>query len=98
MNISERIKMVKAMEYITRQINDEDVFERWLMCGVADGDIEYGDTTHDPDKDDDLLYYVENDETFADLMSVFLGCMARAHKSGGLWCDHVLDMHTQNAE
>lgn len=27
MNTQERIKMVKAMEYITRQINDEDVLE-----------------------------------------------------------------------
>ena len=27
MNAPERIKMVKAMEFITRQINDEGVFE-----------------------------------------------------------------------
>ena len=39
----ERVKMVKAMEFICRQINDEDVFMGWLMNGVADGDIEYGD-------------------------------------------------------
>ena len=26
--------MVLAMEYIARQINDEDVFEGWLMCKV----------------------------------------------------------------
>ena len=37
----ERTRMVKAMEYICRQINDEDVFNGWLMGGVADGDIEY---------------------------------------------------------
>ena len=98
MNISERIKMVKAMEYIARQINDENVFERWLYCGVADGDIEYGDTGYDHLIDKELIDYVDDDECFADLMGVFLGCMARAHKSGGLWCDHVLDMHTQNAE
>ena len=43
MNKIERIKMVKAMEYIARQINDEAVFERWLIGGVGDGDIEYGE-------------------------------------------------------
>lgn len=43
MNKQERVKMVKAMEYIARQINDEDVFEGWLVSGVEDGDIDYGD-------------------------------------------------------
>ena len=38
----ERAKMVACMEYIARQINNEDIFETWLMCGVADSDIEYG--------------------------------------------------------
>ena len=42
MNKVERAKMIVAMEFIARQINDEDVFDRWLMCGVADGDIDYG--------------------------------------------------------
>lgn len=35
--------MVKAMEYIARQINDEEVLMPWLQLGVADGDIYYGD-------------------------------------------------------
>ena len=39
MNRLERAKMVKAMEFIARQINDENVFEGWLMEGVADEDI-----------------------------------------------------------
>lgn len=43
MNRIERIKMVKAMEFIARQVNDENVFERWLIGGVSDGDIEYGE-------------------------------------------------------
>ena len=42
--MEERIKMIKAMEYIARQINDEDVLGRWLVCGVADGDIDYIET------------------------------------------------------
>lgn len=88
MNTIERIKMVKAMEYIARQINDEDVFEGWLVSGVADGDIDYGDLsvkTTEPD----TLYYVE-DAHFADLMDTFLWCMRRAYKSGGLYCDGVV--------
>ena len=43
MNKAERIKMVKAMEFICRQVNDEDNIEAWLTLGVADEDIEYGD-------------------------------------------------------
>lgn len=88
-NLSERIKMVKAMEFICRQINDEDVFECWLVNGVADGDIEYGDlsvNTTEPD----ATWYAENDERFADLMDTFLWCMKKAYKSGGLYCDNVV--------
>lgn len=88
-NLSERIKMVKAMEFICRQINDEDVFECWLVNGVADDDIEYGDlsvNTTEPD----AAYYAENDERFADLMDTFLWVMKKAGKSGGLYCDGVV--------
>lgn len=87
MNIPERTKMVKAMEFIARQINDEEVFEGWLMNGVADGDIEYGNLT--VDEDDDLSCYLD-DDSFADLMACFLRRMTAAHKSGGLYCDKVV--------
>ena len=83
-----RIKMVKAMEYIARQLNDEEVFECWLMCGVADGDINYGDLTEE-DKEGFLSYYTE-DAHFADLMQWFLNIMSGAKKSGGLYCDGVV--------
>lgn len=82
---AERTKMVKAMEFICRQINDEDILEGWLMNGVADGDIEYGDLSDDPVDD----YWTEN-ENFKDLMRVFTACMARANKSGGLYCDGIV--------
>ena len=85
---SERVKMVKAMEFIARQINDEDVFEGWLINGVADGDIEYGDLDDD-DEYGTLDYYID-DDAFADLMGCFLRRMARAAKSGGLYCDDVV--------
>ena len=87
MNKQERIKMVKAMEYIARQINDEDVFEGWLISGVEDGDIDYGDLTVE---DNDLEMYYSEDTLFADLMNTFLRCMKRAYKSGGLYCDNIV--------
>ena len=79
----ERSKMVAAMEFICRQINDEVVFDGWLMNGVADGDIVYGDLTSMVDD-----YYTE-DENFAELMGCFLRRMARAKQSGGLYCDGI---------
>lgn len=86
----DRIKMVKAMEFIARQINDEDIFfNYWLVTGVADGDIEYGDLTATSDDFDNLDYYIE-DDNFADLMRLFLKIMTKARKSGGLYCDGVV--------
>lgn len=86
MNKQERTKMVLAMEYICRQINDEDVFDPWLMYGVADGDIEYGDLSGE---DADLDWYIE-DASFSELMTCFLNRMARAKASGGLYCDGIV--------
>lgn len=80
-----RRKMVVAMEYIVRQINDEDVFMGWLYNGVGDGDIPYG--TFDTDSVDD--YYIDKDN-FADLMDLFLRLMNHARKSGGLYCGNVV--------
>ncbi len=85
----ERIKMVKAMEYIARKINDEEVFEDWLVDGVADGDIERGDLGMMDDDLEILEYYIEDDH-FAELMELFLGVMRRAKRSGGLYCDDIV--------
>ena len=90
MNVSERIKMVKAMEFIARQINDEGVFESWLIDGVADGDIKYGDLEVRDEDREELEVYIE-DESFADLMHTFLYVMKKAERSGGLYCDNVVD-------
>ena len=89
MNKIERIKMVKAMEFIARQVNDEDVFEHWLMYGVADGDIAYGNLNVDAEDEEDLDYYI-SDKAFAELMDDFLTVMSDAGKSGGLYCDRVV--------
>lgn len=81
----ERVKMVKAMEFIARQVNEESAIDGWLMCGVADGDIAYGDfEVNDPN----MEYYIE-DEEFAELMGCFLRTMKRA-QGGGLYCGGVV--------
>lgn len=91
MNRVERIKMVKAMEFLARQVNNEDVFEEWLMMGVADGDIEYGDLTINKDLDEEeASWYANDDKTFAGLMETFLSVMAGAKEDGGLYCDNVV--------
>ena len=89
MNTIERMKMVKAMEFVTRQVNDEEVFESWLLCGVADGDITYGDLEVKDSDLEELDYYIEDDH-FAELMELFLSVMSRAKKSGGLYCDEIV--------
>ena len=81
MNKEERLKMVSAMEFICRNLNDEADIEKWLVLGVADGDIPYGELC-----DDD--YYIE-DANFADLMDTFLYIMKTAYK-GGLYCDGIV--------
>jgi len=86
---TERIKMLKAMEFIARNVNDESLLNGWLALGIADGDIEYGDLSVEPDDADKLEYYME-DEPFADLMDTFLRCMAHARRDGGLYCDGVV--------
>ena len=89
--MKERAQMVKAMEFVARQINDESVFMRWLMNGVADGDIEYGDLdVSNLSEDDNVWAYIEDDDSFADLMYMFLWLMVRAKKSGGLYCGDVV--------
>lgn len=92
MNKMERISLVKAMEFIARQCNDEEVFFYWLENGVADGDIKYNDTEYSPEMDDEELEYYVTDEHFSVLMDDFLRLMNAARKSGGLYCDGVVSM------
>lgn len=85
---SERRKMIVAMEYILRNLNDEELFEEWLLDGVADGDIEYGN--FDTEAVDN--YYISS-RTFARLMGMFLNMMHFASSYGdntGLYCGDVL--------
>ena len=88
--LRERMMAVKAMEYLARHVNDEDVLDIWLMGGVADGDIEYGDfTIHSGVETDPAYDYASDPDTFSYLMGCFLRTMSAAYKSGGLWCGDV---------
>lgn len=93
MNMKERVQMVKAMEFIARQVNDEGIFMGWLTLGVADGDIPYGDLDYrgtGDEVDEELEYYCE-DAVFADLMDTFVRTMKRvAQTDTGLYCDGVV--------
>lgn len=82
--ITDRAKMIIAMEFIARQINDENIFNTWLSLGVADGDIDYGDFNYFRTID-----YID-DDTFKDIMSVFLRLMKRAYEHGGLYCGGIV--------
>ena len=84
MNKAERIQAVRAMEFLARAVNDEDDILLWLEEGVADGDIDENTT------DEELLDYVEDDKTFAELMKTFLHVMHYAEKDGGLYIDGVV--------
>ena len=96
MNREDRIKMVKAMEYIARQLNDEEILESWLANGVADRDIAYGDLTTYAALDA-IDWYIE-DQHFSDLMETFLNCMKAAKNHGGLYCDGVVSGVDYSAE
>ena len=89
MNEIARMKMVTAMEYIVRNVNNEELLDPWLSVGVADGDIPYGSLTIELEDPDTLEYYIEDAE-FADLMDTVLDIMSRAYKDGGLYCDGIV--------
>ena len=86
MKIIDRIKMVKAMEFIARHVNNEEIFiDDWLSNGVADGDIVYGDLSiSDTDFEYDMQFYIKK-EALKSLMSTFLQLMHDAYEDGGLF-------------
>ena len=91
MNAKERKTMVMCMEFICRNINDEEIFFRWLEDGVADGDIIYDEIIDNIEETRDLIdeYYIYQ-KNFEELMELFITLMAKAKKSGGLYCDRVV--------
>ena len=81
-----RQKMIVCMEYIARCINDEGVFEGWLMCGVPDGEIEPGNLDPAQIYEEDWLIT----DGFAETMRCFLRRMVAAYNNGGLYCGNVV--------
>jgi hypothetical protein len=79
-------KMVIEMDNIARCINDENIFDSWLMGGVPDGDIPYKTTISMEDIDEVAEMYDEYD--FKVFVGCFLRCMESAGKDG-LYVDGV---------
>ena len=78
------------MDYIARHLNDESIFyDLWATYGVPDSELD--DLVLSVSDDDlaNLEYYAE-DDNFSDLMRLFLIVMAKARKSGGLYCDDIV--------
>ena len=80
-----RAEVVKAMETVARCINNEDILYRWLMCGVVDCDI-----TEETTLQEIIDMGYTEDETFCDLMTLFLRLMYKASNSGGLYADSIV--------
>lgn len=85
MDINERIKMLEAMDFIVRHFNDERAIDSWLSCGLPDGTVEAG-TIGD---------YVDDHDTFADIMDSFVYVMAKfchsnkEDREATIYCDGV---------
>ena len=84
MDKKERITAVRAMEFLVRSVNNEELLEPWLIEGVADGDID------ENTPDEELEDYVADDKYFSELMDLFLRIMNAARKDGGLYIDGVV--------
>ena len=83
-NFKERISTIKAMDVIIRSLNDERDILWWLEDGVPDGEINEETT------DEELYWLVDDDESFADIMSTFIKIMKRQPVNGAMWVDNVL--------
>lgn len=83
-NLKERVSVIKAMDIIVRSLNDERDILWWLDSGVPDGEINEETT------DEELSWLVDDDESFADIMSTFVKIMRRQPVNGAMWVDNVL--------
>lgn len=89
----ERAEMLVAMDLIARSINDEDItINRWLVGGVADGDIDYDGLCDHESNVTNLMgddWYMD-DKHFADIIDCFMHCVSLARADGGLYCNGVV--------
>lgn len=83
-NLKERVSVIRAMDTIVRSLNDERDVLWWLDSGVPDGEINEETT------DEELYWLVDDDESFADIMSTFIKIMRRQPVNGAMWVDNVL--------
>ena len=83
---SKRMDMVRAMEYIARQVSNDEVLDLWVNLGVVGNDIPYSVLT---DGSEEWLEKYITDEGLSNLMRVFLRVMAMAYAEDGLWCAGV---------
>ena len=83
-NLKERVSVLRAMDTIVRCLNDERDILWWLDSGVPDGEINEETT------DEELYWLVDDDESFADIMSTFIKIMRRQPVNGAMWVDNVL--------
>ena len=83
-NLKERVSVIRAMDTIVRSLNDEEYVAWWLENGVPDGEIDKETT------DEELYWLVDDDESFADIMSTFIKIMRRQPVNGAMWVDNVL--------
>lgn len=89
-----RKDLVICMDKLARCVNNEEfLYDVWLSCGVADGDV---DAYTKPD-DENLDYYTD-DKTFSELMTTFLQLMSAAWKDGGLYHDRVSSLDRNEAK
>ena len=85
--MNEKVKMIRAMETIARNLNDEELVQYWLMLGVSDGDIT--DDTTDEEIDD--MY---DDHDLKEFMNVFFKLMKYATEgecSGTFYCNGFIN-------
>ncbi len=83
-NLKERVSVIRAMDTIVHSLNDEEYVAWWLEDGVPDGEIDEETT------DEELYWLVDDDESFADIMSTFIKIMRRQPVNGAMWVDNVL--------
>jgi hypothetical protein len=89
-NSKERVSVIRAMDTIVRSLNDGRDVLWWFEYGVPDGEINEETT------DDELLWLVDDDKLFADIMSTFIKIMKRQPINGAMWVDNVLSQNKKN--
>jgi hypothetical protein len=83
-NLKERVSVIRAMDTIVHSLNDENDILWWLGSGVPDGEINTKTT------DEELYWLVDDDESFADIMSTFIKIMRKQPINGAMWVDNIL--------